>query len=332
MKNWLLFSFLIIFSMVIYGCAIQEVSDKITQPSKEELKDELKESKNITKEAEETFVLGGCKGEECHQYCQLHQEECKEFCEQNPNECPIDIDIIKKVGRVGPDFCMKNPKECLNLCEKLPGICPEEKQETKLIVANPINLSKTVKISKFRSCAGHDYSGLNVQGEKETLRSMKHYVEVPRELIGSKDTVKIFAPFDGKVVEIQESNGRQIFISANKDPQWHFIFFHIDANPEIQVGTKVKAGELIGRGYMREWPNFDIAFKHFSIKGDIFDSPFLHMQDSILKEYMLRGVTLENIIVPKGVRDNNPCPIKGFRDGEEAFTGETEKEDFVVLK
>ena len=88
------------------------------------------ENLSIKKLANDTTKIAlGCRGDECHQYCQQHQEECKEFCEQNPNKCPIDTTFIEKVGRVGPDFCMKNPKECLNLCEKLPGICPKEMKE-----------------------------------------------------------------------------------------------------------------------------------------------------------------------------------------------------------
>lgn len=41
---------------------------------------------------------------------------------------------------------------------------------------------------------------------------MKHYVLAPKSLIGAKDTVKIFAPFDGKIVEIIESDDKQMFI------------------------------------------------------------------------------------------------------------------------
>ncbi|MBI2667915.1 hypothetical protein HYX17_04070, partial [Candidatus Woesearchaeota archaeon] len=212
-----------------------------------------------------------------------------------------------------------------------PGI--ESKEETtKLIVANPIDLSQISRISKFRSCYGHDYSGLNINLEKEPISSMKHYVEFLQKFLGSKDIVKIFAPFNGKITEIIEAGGKQIFISADKDPQWNFIFFHTSPLPNIQVGASVKAGELIGYSYLSGWPTFDIAFKKFSFRGEIFDSPFMHMSDEVLKEYELRGVTTENIIISKEFRSNNPCPVMGTKDGEEAFTGETEKDDFVIIK
>jgi len=35
---------------------------------------------------------------------------------------------------------------------------------------------------------------------------------------------------------------------------------------------------------LREWPNFDIAFKKFGVRKQIFDSPFLHMKDSVLED------------------------------------------------
>ena len=49
-------------------------------------------------------------------------------------------------------------------------------ENQKFITANPFNLSQISAISKFRSCVGHDYSGLNANGKEETKRSMKHYL------------------------------------------------------------------------------------------------------------------------------------------------------------
>ncbi|HEX9804392.1 MAG TPA: hypothetical protein VGA67_01815, partial [Candidatus Dojkabacteria bacterium] len=47
-------------------------------------------------------------------------------------------------------------------------------EEKNLITSNPIDLSQISRISKFRSCAGHNFSGYNVQGVRESNRSMKH--------------------------------------------------------------------------------------------------------------------------------------------------------------
>ncbi len=82
---------------------------------------------------------------------------------------------------------------------------PLSEESTHFIVANPLNLSQIQRISKFRSCIGHDYSGLNIEREKETLRSMKHYIEPLPSLIGT-DQVNIFAPFDGEISEVKDSS------------------------------------------------------------------------------------------------------------------------------
>ncbi len=119
--NYWIFGLIIV--VLISGCNLVSEENKL-QVEADEFEEELKQSKNISEKTDETRF--GCQGEECHQYCQHNQEECKEFCEQSPDKCPIDVNIIEKMGRAGPDFCMKSPNECLNLCEKLPGICPEE--------------------------------------------------------------------------------------------------------------------------------------------------------------------------------------------------------------
>ena len=72
------------------------------------------------------------------------------------------------------------------------------------IVANPVDLEHVVRLSKFRSCVGHDYSpgvlaktGVN-DTSIESKRSMKHYVIIDVPAAPSR-TVKGYAPFDGKV-------------------------------------------------------------------------------------------------------------------------------------
>src|SRR3989344_5818917 len=143
----------------------------------------------------------------------------------------------------------------------------ETSSETKLIVFNPIDISQIKSISKFRSCAGHDYSGTNTQGQKEALRSMKHYLNPLPELLGS-DKIKVYSPFDGIVNEVGESfPGNRVLISSSKDRSWNFIFFHIALNPEMKQGNQVKAGQLIGYVSPDSKTNFDIGLKQFGITG-----------------------------------------------------------------
>src|SRR3989338_3886163 len=198
------------------------------------------------------------------------------------------------------------------------------------IIANPLDLSQIQRISVFRSCVWHDYSGLNSAGEKETLRSMKHYLEPLPSLIGANQ-IKIFAPFDGKVVEILDGPpGEAIYISAKVAPSWKFIFFHVIPAVGIEEGTLVQAGEQLGTVSESIHINFDFALKQFSWKGQVFDSPFMHMADSILGEYAASGVTLENIIFSKEARDAEPCPVEGTKNGDAPFVGYRD-EDFVKL-
>src|SRR3989344_1124425 len=126
------------------------------------------------------------------------------------------------------------------------SLSEETNDDLRFIVANPLELSQIQRMSTFRSCIGHDYSGLNTDGEKETLRSMKHYLEPLPPLIGT-DQIKIFAPFDGKVVEILDGPpGKGIYISAKAAPSWKFIFFHVIPAAGIEEGALVQAGEQLG--------------------------------------------------------------------------------------
>jgi len=198
------------------------------------------------------------------------------------------------------------------------------------IIVNPLDLSQIQRMSLFRSCIGHDYSGLNTDGEKETLRSMKHYLEPLPSLIGTNQ-INIFAPFDGKVVEILDGPpGKAIYISAKAAPSWKFIFFHVLPAVGIEEGTLVQAGEQVGTVSGDIHSNFDFALKQFSWKGQVFDSPFMHMTNSILDEYAAKGVTPENIILSKEARDAEPCPVEGTKNGDALFTGYGDQ-DFVVL-
>ena len=208
---------------------------------------------------------------------------------------------------------------------------PEDtNDDLRFIVANPLDLSQIQRMSTFRSCVGHDYSGINIEGEKETLRSMKHYLEPLPSLIGTNQ-IKIFAPFDGKIVEIWDGPpGKGIYISAKASPRWQFIFFHVIPAAGIEEGAFVQAGEQVGTVSMYIH-NFDFALKEFGWKGQIFDSPFVHMKETVLEEYAQNGITLENIIVSKQTRDANPCPVEGSRNGDALFTGYRDQ-DFVALR
>lgn len=184
----------------------------------------------------------------------------------------------------------------------------------RLITANPLDPAVIIEISKFRSCAGHDYSGKNTDGETETERSMKHYVRTSVPWFSERPTLG-YAPFDGRVAGIEDEGfplGKQMRIAAKAAPDWGFVFFHCD--PLVKVGQSVKAGLPVARfppadlsrvplDRLPPTTSFDIALTSWGT----YASPFLFMEPAILREYARRGFTPANLIVPKAKRDADPC-------------------------
>lgn len=212
----------------------------------------------------------------------------------------------------------------------------------KFITALPVDLTQVASISKFRSCSGHDYTSANVEGQQEINRSMKHYINPLDSLVGTTNSIKIFAPFDGTVAAINAdaaSNiqvGLQVWLTPADSPAWSLIFYHI--TPLVKAGDLIKAGQLIGYANLSKTSviDFDIALEAWvqnSVNplgpgnlGDIhlalqrepnylqllhtgqLDSIFNHMTQEVLAEFASRGISQENIIVSKANRDASPCP------------------------
>ena len=185
------------------------------------------------------------------------------------------------------------------------------------IVASPFDLASVTSISVFRSCSGHDYSGRNIQGQAETDRSMKHYINtsIPWE---PARTLKGVAPFAGTVTVQDEQFplGKQIRITSTK-LGWTFVFFHGD--PLVAAGTTVKAGQPIvawpptgalqafaaqGAG-QHDALSFDVAL--VSADGAIYESMFLHMAPAVAARWAAKGWTAKTAIVSKAARDRAPC-------------------------
>jgi len=177
----------------------------------------------------------------------------------------------------------------------------------QFITSNPVDLSQINRISKFRSCIGHDYSGTNSERQQESNRSMKHYVEPINSLAGTSGELQVFAPFDGKITQSTSGDrGQQVWISTSNG--WHFIFFHIDLLEQFSDGSSVNSGEHIGyANLLMGAANFDIGLKQFGPGIQAFNSPFLYMDSAVLDEYLEKGVTPEDLIISKFERDSNPC-------------------------
>ncbi|MBI2589479.1 hypothetical protein HYW32_00380 [Candidatus Berkelbacteria bacterium] len=192
----------------------------------------------------------------------------------------------------------------------------------QFIQADFIDLDKIYSISKFRSGAGHDFSG---NGEK--CRSMKHYFNVqdssekfavwdknnglpPPPVAGS--AIDIFSPVDGKIVKVEVEQtpiGQQVYISPEKASEFTVRLFHIYLLPEIKKGSQVKAGQKIGE--IGKYQNTDIAISTGLI-GRTFISYFQALPENIFVKYQARGVVSRNeLIITKEQRDAQPLQCNG---------------------
>ncbi len=78
-----------------------------------------------------------------------------------------------------------------------------------------------LRVSRFRSGAGHDYSD-----SAENCRSMKHYFEFHD---GAWDSVDVVAPLNGTIRAVREEwAGTQLEIEALVAPGLNVVIFHID--------------------------------------------------------------------------------------------------------
>lgn len=232
----------------------------------------------------------------------------------------------------------------------------ENSKDDIFITASPVDLTQIQKISPLRSCVGHDYSGLNINGEKEDTRSMKHYVQPLAEFNGTRDKVNLYAPFDGTVARVQENQDEL----AAKDPRfggvgiafypdssklWTMEYGHVYPFANLKEGSKVKAGEPIGYAYVQNnGSSFDLALwldkegsRTFRDDGtQRLDSILNHMTPEVLAEFSKYGVGKENLIVSKEFRDIHQCqedkPFTNERGEAEVRFVPNGPDDMINLK
>ena len=217
------------------------------------------------------------------------------------------------------------------------------------ILANPVDLEHVVRLSKFRSCVGHDYSPgvLAKTGAGDTSveskRSMKHYVIIDIPASPSR-VVKGYAPFDGKVSYNTSDSSMGIGVLITSPNGWIFEFMHVQAL--VAEGTNVRAGDAVvaapadnaaaaaaakNSGNTPSGGNttnvFDIALYSAFTKPSIFESPFGHMATSIAALWSAKGFTFETTVITKGARDAAPCVTDGSWNGN--FVGTAPESDYV---
>jgi hypothetical protein len=213
------------------------------------------------------------------------------------------------------------------------GLGADINNPPKFIQADFIDLNQIYAISKFRSGAGHDFSG-----NGETCRSMKHYYTpqydptidarstkdpatgrtIPPQPNGTDD-VDIMSPVDGTIADIHEEQlpvGKQIYIIPDGYPAYQIRLFHVYPVDGLKKGSigglggsHVKAGEKIG--VIAKGQSTDVAVQVGFVKQN-FVSYFDVMPDNIFASYIARGATSRNdFIISKAERDANPLECSG---------------------
>lgn len=189
------------------------------------------------------------------------------------------------------------------------------------LTASPIDPATVTSMSTFRSCAGHDFSGLNVTGAPERNRSMKHYLYVnqPWTATGS---IPVLAPVSGTaIVSVEEDYPLGSWVRILSSKGWAFTAFHVD--PTIRDGQKVTAGQQIAVFPPANAPSFmpdrmgepqaNFDFSLESTDGRI--ASFLDwMTPSARSAWEARGFTTSVMTVSRVQRDAQPCP-PDFPDG-----------------
>lgn len=168
-----------------------------------------------------------------------------------------------------------------------------------------IELDKIMKISKFRSGIGHNYSD-----DFEQCRSMKHYFQPYDSVVWGQ--VKIFAPVTGKIVRVtDEGRGFQIRIEPANLTFYNVIIFHINLIQPLKEGDSVSSGQLLGTHFSNETYS-DIAIASFANNHYRLLSYFDVLPDSLFAKFIIRGAKLRSdLIISKEARDADPLNCNG---------------------
>lgn len=220
----------------------------------------------------------------------------------------------------------------------------------KFIQADFVDSSRIYDISKFRSLAGHDFSG-----DGETCRSMKHYfTPLFDQAINNRsglppkpngiDDIPIYSPVDGTITDISSERtpiGSQVSVKPDNASQFSIRIFHVWVSSGIHAGipftgwggTHVKAGQKIG--VIGAHQGTDIAIQVGTMPwNNSFVSYFDVMPDNIFATYKARGVTdRSDLIISKAYRDSHSvtCQSGGSQKFNLPNGYNSEDEDYFHL-
>ena len=197
----------------------------------------------------------------------------------------------------------------------------------QIATSDCIELDKILRLSRFRSGAGHDYSD-----DFESCRSMKHYFH-PKSGVDIS-TIRVYAPFSGTVVGTTEEwdgpalwKGTAVGIRPDGYPAFHVVLFHVDLHTPLAIGDTVAAGQEIGTSEKEDGTAADVAIGVMTPTGFCLVSFFEVMTDDVFAAYAARGVTARaDMIVTRAQRDADPLTCDG-----QAFQSASSLPDWVDL-
>jgi len=218
---------------------------------------------------------------------------------------------------------------------RMPGSL--EADQVPPITASPVSADQLYVVSKFRSGSGHDFS--NRAWDGETCRSMKHYFnktmkfDENRMPVRSQPTaeypnIKIFAPFDGNVTDINSDRtplGKQVTITSNKNPNFYVRLFHIDLLPGVGKGTKVTSGQQIAT--VGPMDGIDVSYEGLLRNTKVvYLSVFDYMTDEVFSPFKAMGKTRSDFVLTREQADalNLKC------DGEKFISDRGDDSQFFV--
>ena len=197
----------------------------------------------------------------------------------------------------------------------------------KIAKFNFTELDKFSRISKIRSAVGHNYSYKTDEDDpsRQNCKSMKHYLipkGAPRSHGAYSTTphtfkwmsIKFYSPVDGFInhVEYSENNyGTEanfgIQATETDAKGYYFDYYHIALDPNLTVGSTVKAGQQIGT-LGDENSYGEIAVSARISKTKIHLISFLEVAtDEIFNLYKSRGINSSaDVIITREERDANP--------------------------
>jgi hypothetical protein len=183
----------------------------------------------------------------------------------------------------------------------------------QIVCHDYIELEMIQAISKFRSCAGHEY-----RDDFEAGCSMKHYFRPKESIDWTK--IAISAPVAGQVVSISQellpNSGQQVLIQSSEYPAFIFCLFHVEPGPFLKVGEDLVPGQIIGHHVGRITCS-DVAVKCLTSAGKRNVSYFELLTDSVFDGYRIRGIASRSqMIINPEHRRANPCTFAEDNPGD----------------